>query len=58
MKKVISIIIVLAFAITGIAAISATAAPAVSPSETVTYTPGHTAETVEVVLTSGPRSGD
>lgn len=57
MKKVIATIIVLAFAITGIAAISASAAPIKSQAETTSYKPGHSNKIVSVVLTAGPIPG-
>jgi ABC-type glycerol-3-phosphate transport system substrate-binding protein len=60
MKKIVAVIVILAFALTGLAAVSAgaTEQASLSQAETITYQPtAYKSDGAVVMLTSGPRVG-
>lgn len=57
MKKIVAVIVILAFAITGLAAVSAVAAERATPkpAEAIAYQPtAYSSDRVVVLLTQGP----
>jgi hypothetical protein len=61
MKKIVAVIVILAFALTGLAAVSAGAAEPVTQgqAETINYQPtAYLSDGAVIVLTSGPRAGN
>lgn len=61
MKKIVAVIIILAFALTGLAAVSAGAVEPVADgkAESITYQPkAYPSEGTVILLTSGPRTGN